>query len=42
MYSLGLVVEKFPVPEGSMLKVNCEGCEYDFILNADDNILKVR
>jgi FkbM family methyltransferase len=39
VYSLRSVVEKFSVPEGSVLKVDCEGCEYDFILNADDKIL---
>jgi len=39
VYSLRSVVEKFSVPEGSVLKVDCEGCEYNFILNADDKIL---
>jgi len=39
VYSLRSVVEKFSVPGGSVLKVDCEGCEYDFILKADDEVL---
>ena len=34
------IVKKYDVPEESILKMDCEGCEYDSILHTPDEILK--
>lgn len=39
-YSLNTIVEKFNVEDRSVLKVDCEGCEYDLIGNASEDVLK--
>lgn len=40
VYSLRTIVDKFSIPDGSVLKVDCEGCEYDLLLNSDDKTLR--
>jgi FkbM family methyltransferase len=39
MYSLNTIVSKFNVEKGSVLKVDCEGCEYDLFRNASKETL---
>jgi len=39
MYSLNTIVTKFNVEKGSVLKVDCEGCEYDLFRNASSEAL---
>ncbi|MCQ4367235.1 MAG: FkbM family methyltransferase [Sulfolobales archaeon] len=39
MYSLNTIVSKFNVEKGSVLKVDCEGCEYDLFRNASREAL---
>ncbi|BAB67059.1 FkbM family methyltransferase [Sulfurisphaera tokodaii] len=38
-YSLKSIIQKFQIEEGSVLKIDCEGCEYDFILREDETTL---
>jgi FkbM family methyltransferase len=40
MYSLNTIVSKFNVEKGSVLKVDCEGCEYDLFRNASKEALE--
>ena len=40
MYSLNTIVSKFNVEKGSVLKVDCEGCEYDLFRNASKETLE--
>jgi FkbM family methyltransferase len=40
MYSLNTIVSKFNVEKGSVLKVDCEGCEYDLFRNASREALE--
>ena len=40
VYSLKTAIHKFAVPRDANLKIDCEGCEYDIILNSDDKTLK--
>jgi FkbM family methyltransferase len=35
MYTLRTLIKDFEVEEGSVLKMDCEGCEYEVVLNAD-------
>ena len=35
MYTLRTLIKEFEVEEGSVLKMDCEGCEYETVLNAD-------
>jgi len=35
MYALSTLIKEFKVEEGSILKMDCEGCEYEAVLNAD-------
>ena len=35
MYTLRTLIKEFEVEEGSVLKMDCEGCEYESVLNAD-------
>jgi FkbM family methyltransferase len=35
MYTLRTLIKEFEVEEGSVLKMDCEGCEYEAVLNAD-------
>jgi len=39
IYSLNTIVSKFNVEKGSVLKVDCEGCEYDLFRNASREAL---
>jgi methyltransferase, FkbM family len=39
MYSLNTIVSKFNIEKGSVLKVDCEGCEYDLFRNASREAL---
>jgi len=39
VYSLDTIISKFNVDEDSILKVDCEGCEYELFKNASDNSL---
>jgi FkbM family methyltransferase len=41
MYTLRTLIKEFEVEEGSILKMNCEGCEYEAVLNADPGDLAV-
>ena len=40
IYSLEQIVEKFKIPNNSVLKIDCEGCEYEAILNSPQWVLK--
>ena len=40
VYSLNTIVEKFNIKEGSVLKIDCEGCEYDLLRIADNDTLR--
>ncbi|WP_231136368.1 FkbM family methyltransferase [Acidianus ambivalens] len=40
VYSLNTIVKKFDVEEDSILKVDCEGCEYDLFRTAATNALR--
>ncbi len=35
MYTLRTLIKEFEVEEDSVLKMDCEGCEYEAVLNAD-------
>jgi FkbM family methyltransferase len=35
MYTLRTLIKEFEVEDGSVLKMDCEGCEYEAVLNAD-------
>jgi len=35
MYTLRMLIKEFEVEESSVLKMDCEGCEYEAVLNAD-------
>jgi FkbM family methyltransferase len=35
MYTLRMLIIEFEVEESSVLKMDCEGCEYEAVLNAD-------
>jgi FkbM family methyltransferase len=35
MYTLRTLIKDFEVEDGSVLKMDCEGCEYEVVLNAD-------
>ena len=37
--SLKQILDKFDVKEGAVMKIDCEGCEYDTILNANSATL---
>jgi len=39
VYNLNTIVSKFNIERGSVLKVDCEGCEYDLIRNANKETL---
>ena len=39
-YSLKSIIKNFQIEKGSVLKLDCEGCEYDFILNEDISTLE--
>jgi len=39
-YSLKSIIKNFQIEKGSVLKLDCEGCEYYFILNEDNSILE--
>ncbi|MFZ8812023.1 MAG: FkbM family methyltransferase [Pyrobaculum sp.] len=41
MYTLKTLIKEFKVEEGSVLKMDCEGCEYEAVLNADPGDLAV-
>ncbi|NAZ32882.1 MAG: hypothetical protein GU356_01085 [Pyrobaculum sp.] len=41
MYTLRTLVKESKVEEGSVLKMDCEGCEYEAVLNADPGDLAV-
>jgi FkbM family methyltransferase len=41
MYTLNSLIKEFGVEGGSILKVDCEGCEYETILNASPEDLTV-
>jgi FkbM family methyltransferase len=41
MYTLRTLIKEFEVEEGSALKMDCEGCEYEAVLNADPGDLAV-
>jgi FkbM family methyltransferase len=41
MYALRTLIKEFEVEEGSALKMDCEGCEYETVLNADPGDLAV-
>ena len=41
MYALRTLIKEFEVEEGSVLKMDCEGCEYEAVLNADPGDLAV-
>jgi FkbM family methyltransferase len=41
MYTLRTLIKKFEVEDGSVLKMDCEGCEYESVLNADPGDLAV-
>ncbi len=34
------IVKRYDVPDGSILKMDCEGCEYDSILHTPDKVLQ--
>ena len=35
MYTLRTLIKEFEIEDGSVLKMDCEGCEYEAVLNAD-------
>lgn len=39
VFSLNTIVSKFNIEKGSVLKVDCEGCEYDLFRNANKETL---
>jgi len=41
MYTLRSLIKEFGIEENSVLKMDCEGCEYETILHADPGDLKV-
>jgi len=41
MYTLRSLIKEFGVEESSVLKMDCEGCEYETVLHADPGDLKV-
>jgi FkbM family methyltransferase len=41
MYTLRTLIKEFEVEDGSALKMDCEGCEYEAVLNADSGDLAV-
>jgi FkbM family methyltransferase len=41
MYTLNSLIKEFGIKEDSILKVDCEGCEYETILNARSEDLTV-
>ena len=41
MYALRTLIKEFEVDDGSVLKMDCEGCEYESVLNADPGDLAV-
>jgi FkbM family methyltransferase len=41
MYALRTLIKEFEVEEGSVLKMDCEGCEYEAVLNTDPGDLAV-
>ncbi|MEM3245933.1 MAG: FkbM family methyltransferase [Candidatus Micrarchaeaceae archaeon] len=40
VYSLKELINKFKIPKNSLLKVDCEGCEYSLLLCADNQTLR--
>ena len=40
IYSLEQLVKKFKIPNNSILKIDCEGCEYEAILNSPQWVLR--
>jgi FkbM family methyltransferase len=41
MYTLGSLIREFGIEKGSVLKVDCEGCEYETMLSAKPEDLEV-
>ena len=41
MYTLRTLIKDFEIEDGSVLKMECEGCEYEPVLNADPGNLAV-
>jgi FkbM family methyltransferase len=41
MYTLRTLIKEFEIEDGSVLKMDCEGCEYEAVLNADPGDLAV-
>ena len=40
LFTLAKIIKKFQVPENSILKIDCEGCEYDIIYESSAETLK--
>jgi len=40
LFTLDEIIKKFKVPEDSILKIDCEGCEYDIIYESSTETLK--
>ena len=40
LMSLNQIIEQYEIPKGSILKLDCEGCEYDSILSASNETLE--
>ena len=40
VYTLEEIIKKFQIPKDSILKIDCEGCEYDIIFQSTEAILK--
>lgn len=40
LFTLEEIVKKFQIPKDSILKIDCEGCEYDIIYQSSAEILK--
>jgi len=37
--TLGDIIKKFEIPKNSILKIDCEGCEYDIIKNVPNEVI---
>lgn len=40
LFTLEEIIKKFQIPKDSILKIDCEGCEYDIIFESSEKILK--
>ncbi len=38
MYTLSSLIKEFNIEDGSILKMDCEGCEFDVVLNDYDHV----